>query len=107
MRPQRLKMYIVLRTDISVAAAIVAAAHAPLGTYLNWESDPVMQEWQKTSFVKILLGAKDKTHFDYIKKLGEHRVFTESTLNNMEVSLGFRVVHSPNKLLEDVPLWKL
>jgi len=100
-------MFIVLRGDISPEAAVVAASHASLGTYLNWKDDPVMQEWEKTSFVKILKKSLHKDHFNYIKSLGEHRVFTESTLGNSEVSLGFRVVINPNPLLLEIPLWSL
>ncbi len=104
-RPKKLRMYIVLRGDISPGAAVVAASHASLGTYLNWEHDPVMQQWRNTSFVKILCKSLHKAHFDFLKTLGEHRVFTESTLDNMEVSLGFRVVENPNSAMSEIPLW--
>jgi peptidyl-tRNA hydrolase len=102
-----LKMYIILRWDITPGMAVVSAAHASLGTYLNWQDDPVMQEWQKTSFRKVLCKALHQQHWEWCKeRLGEHRVFTESCLNGMEVSLGFRVVKEPTHLFLDLPLWQ-
>lgn len=101
----RLKMHIVLRWDLSVEAAIVAAAHAGLGTYLTFQNDPLMQEWQKTSFVKILHRPLNREHWENCKKFGEHRVFTESSLGNLEVSLGFNIVRNPSIYFKDIPLW--
>jgi peptidyl-tRNA hydrolase len=100
-------MYIVIRGDISPESAVVAAAHASLGTYLQWQDCPIMQQWQKTSFVKILCKSLHKAHFDFLKKMGEHRVFTESKLDNMEVSIGFRVVEHPHSGMTEIPLWNL
>jgi len=105
MKKIRLRMHLVFRWDLSPAMAIVAASHAGLGTYLTWESDPIMQEWQKTSFVKILHKALREDHWEFCKKLGEHKVFTESTLNGAETCLGFRVVERPTRLFDDIPLW--
>lgn len=85
--------------------AVCSAAHASLGTYLTWEDDPIMQQWQKTSFRKVICKAISYEHWKFCKTLGEHRVFTESSLNNSEVSLGFRVTENPNKLLSELPLW--
>lgn len=105
MNNKPLKMYIVLRWDLPVSMAVVAAAHASLGTYLTWKDDPIMQEWQLKSFRKVLCKAVDYDHWKLCKSLGEHRVFTESALNNMEVSLGFRVTENPSNLFQELPLW--
>lgn len=101
----KLKMHLIFRWDLSPAVVAVAAAHAGLGTYLQWKDDPIMMEWERTSFVKILHATYHQEHWDYCKTLGEHRVFTESTLNHLEVCLGFRVVENPNHLFKEVPLW--
>lgn len=100
-----LKMYIVLRWDLPVSMAVVAAAHASLGTYLTWKDDPIMQDWQQKSFRKVLCKALHREHWIHCKTLGEHRVFTESSLDNMEVSLGFRVIANPSILFQELPLW--
>ena len=101
----KLKMYIVLRPELSVAAAVVAAAHASLGTYLQFETDPLMQEWRHTSFVKIILKAINLHQFQACRNFGAHRVFTESTLENLEVSVGFNIVVSPHPHFKDIPKW--
>jgi hypothetical protein len=101
----KLKMHIVLRWDLSAASAIVAAAHASLGTYLTFKDNPLMDQWQKTSFIKIIHRPLNREHWENCKKFGEHRVFTESSLDNLEVSLGFNIVENPTHLFKDVPLW--
>ena len=104
-KDKKLKMYLVLRWDLSIAMAVCSAGHAALGTYLTWENDPVMQKWKTTSFVKIWCKALNETHWKFIKGLGEHRIFTESVLNGAETCIGFRVVEQPSHLFEDLPLW--
>jgi len=101
----RLRMYIVLRGDLSPTAAFLAYGHATLGTYLTWQGDQLMVEWQQTSFVKIALRAETPGHFEWCKQLGEHRVFTESTLGNAETCLGFRVVVRPDPRFRTLEPW--
>lgn len=103
--PTRLRMYIVLRRDLSPTAALLAYGHATLGTYLTWQDDPIMQAWQRTSFVKIALGVADHQELNWAKTLGEHRVFTESTLGNIETCLGFRVVEQPDPRFKTLKAW--
>jgi hypothetical protein len=103
--PTRLRMYIVLRRDLSPAAAFLAYGHATLGTYLTWQDDPIMQAWQRTSFVKIALGVAGHQELAWAKTLGEHRVFTESTLGNLETCLGFRVVERPDPRFKTLKPW--
>ena len=101
----KLKMHIVIRWDLSAESSVIAAAHAGLGTYLTFQEDPLMQEWQKTSFIKIIHRPLNKIQWDYCRKLGDHRVFTESKLDNLEVSVGFNIVKNPSILFSDIPLW--
>jgi len=101
----KLKMFIVLRWDLPAEAAVVAAAHASIGTYLTFIENPLMQEWQKTSFIKRICKAFDHSHFQRLKLLGMHRVFTESCLGNSEVSIGFDMVPPPYYTMEEIPLW--
>lgn len=102
----KLKMIIVIRQDLSPAAAAVAASHAGLGTYLTFQDSPIMQQWQKESFVKWLLEApRDHEIWDYLKKQGPHRVFTESTLDNMEVAIGFNIFEKIPQVFRELPKW--
>lgn len=101
----KLKMFIVLRWDLPAETAVVAAAHASLGTYLTFIENPLMQEWQKTSFIKRVCIAKDYAHFQLLKTLGKHRVFTESSLDNLEVSIGFDIIQPPYHVFDELPLW--
>jgi hypothetical protein len=103
----KLKMHIILRWDLSPEAAVIAASHASLGTYLTYKDDPIMQEWQRTSFVKVIHRALHLEHWQFCKTLGQHRIFTESKLDNMEVSLGFNILKNPTHLFNDIPLWTL
>lgn len=103
----KLQMIIVLRPELSHDGCIVAVSHASLGTYLTFENDPIMQEWRKTSFVKVIKQAMNLVQFQAIRKLGlQHRVFTESRLDNLEVSVGFLPMLNPPMILKDVPLYK-
>ena len=103
--PVRLRMYIVLRRDLSPTAAFLAYGHATLGTYLTWQEDPIMQAWQRTSFIKIALGVADHQEFEWAKTLGEHRVFTESTRGSIDTCIGFRVLERPNPLFKTLNSW--
>lgn len=103
----KLKMHIVLRWDLSAQAAIVAASHASLGTYLTFKNNPLMQEWQRTSFIKILHRPLNREHWENCKKFGEHRVFTESSLGNLETAIGFDIIRVENIYFKDLPLWTL
>jgi hypothetical protein len=104
--PARLRMYIVLRRDLSPTAAFLAYGHATLGTYLTWRDDPIMQLWQQTSFVKIAMSVADHRELNWAKSLGEHRVFTESTLGNAETCLGFKVVEQPDPRFRTLKPWE-
>ena len=105
MTSKKLRMYIVLRSDLSPTAAFLAYGHATLGTYLTWRDDPLMQEWERTSFVKIALQVPDHTHLNRCKEWGEHRTFSESTMNNTETCLGFRVMRDYDQRLLELPTW--
>jgi hypothetical protein len=100
-------MFIVIRWDLSTEAAIVAASHASLGTYLTFIDNPLMVEWQKTSFIKVICRATSLDHWKFLKGLGKHRVFTESTLDNLEVAIGFDIVQPPYNIMNEIPRWKI
>lgn len=98
-------MHIVLRHDLSTSSAVVAAAHASLGTYLTFKDDLILQEWEKTSFVKIIHKALNEHQFKACREFGPHRVFTESSLGGIEVSVGFKPMENDHPWFKDIPLW--
>jgi hypothetical protein len=106
MKTPQLKMIIVLRNDLSPALGAVATGHASLGTYLTFQDDLLMQRWQKESFIKWILEApRDHPIWDYLKKQGPHRVFTESTLDNLEVAIGFNIFEKIPQVFRELPKW--
>lgn len=100
-----LKMRLVVNPQLTTVQAAVACAHASLGTYLRWQDDPLMQEWQQLSFRKVLLTALSYQGWLLAKEYGEHVVFTESSLKGMETVLGFRVVNECDHRLRELPLF--
>jgi hypothetical protein len=106
-KKKRTRLHIVLRHDLSAACAVVAAAHAALGTYLTFKDDTLMQEWEKTSFVKIIHKALNEHQFKACRDFGPNRVFTESSLGGIEVSVGFKPMEIDHPWFADIPLWKL
>lgn len=105
MSKNRLRMHIVLRHDLSASSSVVAASHASLGTYLTFKDDPLMDEWQRTSFVKIIHRSLNDHQFKACREFGPHRVFTESSLGGIEVAVGFKPMERDHPWFADIPLW--
>jgi hypothetical protein len=99
-------MHIVLRPDISVETAMIAVAHASIGTYLTFKDDDVTQMWEKKSFKKVIHKALNLHQFKSCRELGPHRVFVESSLGNSEMSVGFKPMWQEHPWFADIPLWK-
>lgn len=84
-----LKMYILIRDDVDLGHAMLAAAHGTLACYLDF-NDEVMQEYVKTSFRKVICRVtpaefeKAKTYTEY-----KHRVMVESGLGGAETAVVF------------------
>jgi len=88
-----LKMYILLKEFMDPGHMALSAAHASLGGYLSLkDQNPLMEEWVKTSFRKVVCKVSDE-EFEKAKTYGEsgkdYRVMTESAFDNAEVSLVF------------------
>lgn len=103
----KLRMHIVLIAGLTPGQAAVACAHAGLGTYLYFRDNPLVEEWLNTSFSKIIYQASPAM-FEVCKTLGDHRAFTESTLDNKQVALGFDItVSSQNDRFKALSLYPL
>lgn len=102
-----LKMYILIRDDVDLGHAILAAAHGSLGGYLTFvepqlSNDPSIKEkfesnltklntmeWVKNSFRKVVCRVTP-TEFEKAKTYNlTYRVITESGLGGMETALVF------------------
>jgi hypothetical protein len=104
----KLKMHIVLRSNLTAEQAVIASSHCSLGTYLHYQYEPLTQEWLKTSFIKIIHKASSEEQWEWCRtSLGDCRIFTESSLGNYEVSIGYKITNPDNPLFREVPLWNL
>lgn len=82
-------MYILIRDDIPLGFAIVAAAHSSLAGYLKFQDTPEVKEWLAGPFFKAVCRVSAK-EFENAKEVADHVVLTESALNNREVALVFK-----------------
>lgn len=101
-----LKMHIVLRPDISVETAMIAVAHASIGTYLTFKDDDVTKIWENNSFKKVIHKSINLHQFKSCRELGPHRVFIESSMGNSAMSVGFKPMLKEHPWFDDIPLWK-
>lgn len=86
-----LRLYILIHEDVPDTFAPVSAAHASLAAWLKWGDDPLMREWEKTSFRKVVCRVTDRA-FQRAKRHPDHLVMQENSLmGNPEVSLVFKV----------------
>lgn len=84
-----MKMYILIRDDISEGFSVLAAAHASLACYLKYKNDLEMQSWISDTFYKVVCKVNDK-EFQKAKEFEDHIVLTESALDHKEVAIAFK-----------------
>ena len=84
-----MKMYILVRDDVPLGFAIVAAAHASLAAYLKFRDSDEVRTWLDGSFFKAVCKVTDK-EFENAKQVADHVVLTESALGGREVALAFK-----------------
>ena len=84
-----MKMYILIRDDVPLGFATLAAAHASLAAYLKFENMPEVQEWISGPFYKAICRVNEK-EFEKAKECEGYVVLTESALDNREVAIAFR-----------------
>ena len=90
-RRNSMKMYILIREDVDLGHAFLAAAHGTLQCYLKFKDRPIMAQYIDPSLpnfrkcvCKVSLAEfnKAKTYEDYV-------IVTESGLGGMETALVF------------------
>lgn len=84
-----MKMYILLKDDLSEGFAALAAAHASLAAYLKFEAHPDTQAWVSGTFYKVICKL-NAAEFEKAKQFDDYVCLTESALQGAEVALAFR-----------------
>ena len=83
------KMYILVREDIPLGYAILAASHASLACYLKYQHDSDVQEWISGPFFKVVCKVGPE-EFERAKRVEDCVVLTESALEDQEVAVAFK-----------------
>jgi peptidyl-tRNA hydrolase len=84
-----MKMYIVIKESVPVGFAVVAAAHASLKAYLEFEREPEIEAWLSGPFYKVVCRVSD-AEFERAKGAGDFVIVTESKLDDREIALAFK-----------------
>ena len=84
-----MKMYILIKEDVPLGFAVLAAAHASMAAYLKFKKTPEVQEWVSGPFYKVVCRIDDK-QFSKAKEYDDFVVLTESALEGQEVALAFK-----------------
>jgi peptidyl-tRNA hydrolase len=84
-----MKMYILIRDDVPLGLAMVAAAHASLACYLKFKDAPEVVEWLEGPFFKAVCKVNAR-EFENAKAVEDHVVLTESALDGREVAIAFK-----------------
>jgi len=83
-----MKMYILVRDDIPLGKAMVAAAHASLICHCACEHLESYQEWLTKHFKKVVCKVTLR-QFEKFAAMEGANVLTESTLDHEEVAIVF------------------
>lgn len=84
-----MKMYILIKDDLSPGFAALAAAHASLAAYLKFKDTPEVEEWLAGPFFKTICRVNE-VEFEKAKETADHVVLTESALDHKEVAIAFK-----------------
>ncbi len=84
-----MKMYILIKEDVPIGFAVLAAAHASLAAYLKFKDTPEIAEWLSGPFYKVVCRVNEK-EFEQARTFPDHVVLTEAALDNQEVAIAFR-----------------
>lgn len=106
----KLKMYILIKESVDLGHAILGAAHASLSGYLAFQNaegavGSNMRLWVHESFRKVVCRVTDE-EFERAKEYPDHRVMTESGLDNMEVAIVFAPREEWPKFFKFLRLYK-
>ena len=100
-----MKMYIAIKDWVPSGHAVNCAAHAGLIGWLEYQHMPEAQEWLKDSFKKVTCMVSEE-EFSVLKQIENHKVVTESRLNNDEVGIVFAPRKEWPDIMKTLRLWK-
>lgn len=100
-----MKMYILVRDDIPLGFAMVAAAHASLAGYLRFQDEPEVREWLEGPFFKAVCKVNAR-EFANAKQVADHVVLTESALGDQAVAIVFKPRHEWPKMFKFLKLYR-
>jgi len=84
-----MKMYILVKEQLPLGNAIVAAAHASLAAYLKFQGSPEIEQWLAGPFYKVICKVNE-AEFERAKAEPDCVVLTESSLGGIEVAAAFK-----------------
>lgn len=85
----KMKLYILIREDISIGHSINCAAHAACAAALKWKDDSDFINWEKHSFRKVTCKVSRKM-FEESKQFSDHIIISEDAINDTEVAIIFK-----------------
>lgn len=85
----RLKMYILVRSDIGLGHQVNCVAHAAASAILTWENDETFENWKKHSFRKVTCSVT-RGQFEEAKQYSDNLIISEDVLNDTEVAMAFK-----------------
>ena len=86
---EKLKMYVVVRSDIGIGHSVNCVGHATNKAEATWNEDLDYQRWKNYSFKKVTCKA-NRSKFEDLKKHGDYIVISEDVLNDVEVAIIFK-----------------
>ncbi len=84
-----MKMYILIKETVPVGFAVLAAAHASLKCYREFENTPEMREWISGTFFKTVCEVSEQ-EFEKARTEPDCTVVTESQMSGVEIALAFK-----------------
>ena len=100
-----MKAYILIKEDVPLGFAVVAAAHAALAMHLKFADTPEVKEWLAGAFYKVICKVNEK-EFENAKEIEDHVVLTESALDDREVAIALKPREEWPKMMKFLKLYK-
>jgi peptidyl-tRNA hydrolase len=98
-------MYILIKEDIPIGYAILAAAHASLVAYLKYKDTEEVKTWLEGPFYKVVCKVT-AVEFERFKEFSDYAIITESSLGNQEIAIVFKPREEWPKAFKFLPLYK-
>lgn len=102
---EKLKMYILVKNTLPVGKAVVGIAHASLACYLKYKETAEVEKWINGPFYKTICLVTEE-EFEQAKYESDNIIITESSLNNQETVLAFKLRYSYPKYFKFYKLYR-